>query len=376
MSEPTFVKTDTDSNAELPPQKIVIEGNIEFPEVTIFQKKERPDEKMVRIYRGVTKNDPGAAEQPPYALRTIDEYGRVTVMKDAKSEVENLANNPSYENLEAYLGKTEDYRTDEQRRRLEADLYQIEERVLQKGWSIRDGLVNSQIGHGGGTADYGLSPYTSSTLDPSEASGYSSAAVLVYEIPVSMIQARAADSEGEVQIKGGLNRNELVAIITHQPPVGRKKLNSEAELTKAISEIDKVLQTAPLSGADFKEALTKQINKEKEFDRRQREDDLSQIRVRRVVRLAGTFPKVKLNLETLAEAAKESSTDIYTQAKYKIFDYYADAYKELIGSDAEIRDEEFNDSKGEKKHFERENISDEMLLKIKKLIQYFQVKKK
>lgn len=347
---------------------IQIPNTSAFAEAVILLRKEIPTEKMVRVYRGVNEIGSSVLTQVPYAMRAEDETGRgTTILEDIKQEVESLADRPTYEHLLAYVDKIRPHLSERELRWLESDLRKIEDGVLE-GHSLRTELIYNQIGHNGGVADSGLSPYLSASYNPKEALGYTrgDGALLVIDVPISKIEDFGSDSS-ETNIKGALKPEYITAVI----PRNGKDIGDQ-DIAQAIAGISETMDISVYDTAEDQKARGEQIATNKEKDKQQWQADAEAIRQKRTATLATQFPELDLDIQVLQKTASETGTDVYTETRRRIFDYYAERFSKIGRGGRNIGEYEYESdiSYGTRKSYDRDNITDEMLYKLREHVSY------
>lgn len=342
-----------------------------FTEAIILPKKEMPTEKMVRVYRGVNQLDASLLQQIPYAMRadSEDSFGSV-VLDSVRQEVDTLATEPTYEHLLAYVNKAKPQLNENQQKRLDRDLAKMEDGIL-KGYSVRTEIIYDQIGHNGGTADSGISPYLSASYSPGEALGYTrpDGALLVIDVPISQIEDFGKDGT-ETNIKGALDSRYITAII----PRNGMDLRDQASEQAIATALQTVTESSQVPVYDTNEAQSvrgNQIATNQEKDKQQWQIDAEAVRQKRTTNLFSQFSEIGLNSQAVQQAPTESGTDIYTKTKTDIFDYYADRLSKLGRGGRNAADYEYVSEAeyGARKKFDRANVTDEMLLQLRTFVQ-------
>ena len=339
-------------------------------EAVILTRKEIPTEKMIRVYRGVNQVDSSVLTQVPYAMRAEDETGRgITILEDARREVELLAVQPTYKHLLSYVDKVNPYLNKRELRWLEDDLRRIEDGVLE-GHNLRTELIYSQIGHNGGVVDSGLSPYLSASYDPKEALEYirRDGALLIIDIPISKIEDFSSDSS-ETNIKGALKPEYITAVISR----GNRDI-SEQDIEHAISGVSEAAKISVYDAIEAQRSRREQIAANKESDKQQWQADVEAVRQKRVTTLVTQFPELGLDMQTLQKTGVDAGTDIYIEARRRIFDFYADRFSKIgkRGRKTEDYDYQSDISHEARKSYDRNNITDEMLYKLREHVLYLE----
>lgn len=344
---------------------VKIENGGEFSEAIIFDKKEVPTEKLVRLYRGVNHLDTSVLEQIPYAMRTESETGKPAALEQVRQEVDALAQNPTYENLMAYADKVRPNLKPDEARRFDADLARIEDGILG-GYSTRKELVAKQIEHGGGYyGDSGISPYISSSFDPYEAAGYGNEGLIIMDVPLSQIEDFRADAT-EANIKGALDKKYITAILPRGRGGKREKEQLNQEIYRALQKVYEAAPAPLYAEEELRAEREQKLSREAQLDAEQWKKDVEMVRQKRVANLARRFREVKLETQN----ATEQGVDIYTKAKRDIFDFYKARLEKIGRNGRNIEDYEYQEQDySERKKFDREKADDIMLLKLKVLVE-------
>lgn len=347
---------------------IKIENGGEFPEVIILERQEIPTEKMVRIYRGINHTDSSILQQVPYAMRAESETGKPTTVEDVRQEVEDLAQDPTYESLIAYVDKMQPNLSPREQDRMDTDLTNIEDGILN-GNSTRRQLIRKQAEHAGGAwAESGLTPYISASFSADEAAGYGEEGLLVMDIPLSQIEDFNPDST-ETNIKGALKPEYITAILARK----RDTKNSRGEKTtqqlhNALQKVNELRETPFNDDAASRSKRKEKLAADTEVDREQQKKDIEKVRERRVKKLVKAHPELKIDFGNQQKNAEEEGIDVYTKTKNDIFDYYKNRMTKIGRNGRDIDDYDFFESSWEgRKKFDRDNINDIMLKKLREL---------
>lgn len=355
--------------ANIETKKLSIEGDTEFPEAIILEKQEVPREKLVRIFRGINHLDSSLLEQVPYAMRKESGTGKPVNLEEVRGEVETLAKNPTYENLLAYSEKVRPYLSSEEVARLDDDVTSVEEEILE-GTSTRKSLLYKQIGHNGGWGDSGATPYISASFDPYEAVGYGNEGLMVLDVPLSEVEDFSPDGK-EVGIKGALDKKYITAVIPRK--INRQGGGSKDETNKQLYQtLLKVYETtdAPLLNAEELRSMRETKSVEVAvLDKNQWEKDVAVVRQKRIKKLVAKFPEVGPNMQAVQEKSIEEGVDVYTGVKRYVFDQYKSRLGKIGRNGRDVTEYDFSTSQyGERKKFDRENVTDVMLLKLRELV--------
>ncbi len=351
----------------------VASNNRDFKEAIIFTKEAAATEgkePTIRLYRGINHLDESLLDQIPYAMRSQNvKNGRLdkpTKLEAVRHEVNVLTHEPSYENLVAYVQKVRPLLRPEEQSRLDAELEEIEQAVLG-GVTMRKELVFNQIKHLGGIsgAEWGITPYLSATTDPFEASGYGQEGVVVIDIPLSEIEDFGAMGT-EVAIKGSLDPKYISGILPRQGSAGKSIDHSEtnAELKRSIAMFDRV-QPPAVDVAKLSFARAEKLATQEESDRAQWEKDVELIRNTRAKKLSRLFSEVVLPPEVMA-----NTSDILTATQHAIFDHYAERFGKTGRFKKNVADYDYDVGDGHRIKYDRNNITEEMLRKLRRLVEH------
>ena len=347
---------------------IKIDNGGQFPEAIILTKQEIPTEKMVRIYRGINRLDNSVLNHVPYAMRTENETGQPTTLEDVKQEVTDLAQNPTYENLVAYVDKVQQNLSPKERLRMDADLTRIEDGILE-GNSTRKELIFKQIEHGGGSwAESGISPYISASSNPSEAAGYGDEGLMVIDVPLSEIEDFGVNNT-EINLKGALDNKYITAILPRKRnEAGDNKKDTKQQLHRALQKVNESVTMPLYTDTETHSEREKKFATDTESDKEQQKKDVEKVQQRRIEKLAKTHPELKINVWDEQKKSKKRGVDIYTKVKQDIFDYYKNRMAKIGRSGRDIETYDFSESAyGGRKEFNREKTSDIMLTKLREL---------
>ncbi len=344
---------------------VSVEDGGQFPEIIIFNKNERSPEKMVRIYRGINHMDASVLEQIPYAMRTESGTKTPKILEGVKLEIDNLANNPTYENLLAYYNKVRPSLLPHEADHLDVDLKKIEDRVLS-GFSVRSEIKDRQTEHNGGWAEHGISPYISASLDMYVASGYGTGGLIVMDIPISQIAFLRTHSD-EVGIKGVLDKRYVTAVLPRKFDPENKIKKSNIDLYKAMERLNEVAPVASVYGNELKKERDRLRSEETEIDKVQWKKDVEGVRQKRFSNLKKIFPEVNLVLR----GTYEPDIDFFTKAKRDIFDFYELQLTALGMGLRNIEEYSYESEFGVTKRFDREKADEVMLIKFRMLVDHF-----
>ncbi|PIU03984.1 hypothetical protein COT44_00475 [Candidatus Shapirobacteria bacterium CG08_land_8_20_14_0_20_39_18] len=352
---------------------------ISIPGATIFKEavlidREKTGEKMVRVFRGVIQLDKSITNQTAYAARSQDYSGAdLKIIEEVKPEVELLADQPSYESLVQYANKIRPYLTEKEQERLDRDLRETEDNILE-GSTLRTELVYHQILHLGVVADSGITPYLSASYDFTTAWEYTreGGGLLVIDLPVSRL-VDFGPNQSEVNIKGYIKPGEITAIVP--------RVKGNTNYTEIGNVLSLVTRETNVPLYELSEALIirgQQYQKDQEWDKRQHSLDVEAIRKQRTEALREQFSEVDLNPVHTQALAVEKKTDIYQVSKELIYDFYAKRFGEIGGRNRKIEDYDYGlgDQNYFREKFDRDKITDEMLVKLREQVGYTERKEK
>jgi hypothetical protein len=174
--------------------------NPAFEGLVIFENKNEPKEKTVRVYRGVNNIDANIFNQTCYALRGIDQ--NTEAGKEVKSAVKMLLQNPTYENFLKYKELASPLLDDFGKRYLE-DFDKLSQKYILDGSSFAHFLHWETFNHSGTVSMFLPSPYLSVSHSLLESFGYirGHGAVLVLDIPISNLHSNTGCTENTVDLE-------------------------------------------------------------------------------------------------------------------------------------------------------------------------------
>ena len=339
---------------------------------TIEIKREPNPEPQVVVYRGV--NDPESIlRQSPYAMRVIGPDGNVTINENLEPLVQELAQNPTYENLlkvynsinEYYNGIVNDEsvsgevkeRIKEEKRRLTEELREIENEVLN-GEPLPKILIFRQIFHNRGIMEGGLTPYLSASINPQEAANYGSY-LLVLSLTPNLITAINTQGK-EIMIKGALSKENLIGIVII--PRGTENLSNLSKITENVIKNSGVNQITNIENILEEEIKSWEQNVNK--DRRA----VIKKRVRELIKAFSNFivdqaDEKKFNPEFREVLKKEykSSKNLYTSFLRAIFEILARRIEELGG---------------QLENFDKNKANEKMLEQLREILNKLEQKRK
>jgi hypothetical protein len=365
---------DSNQESEQPIDRLVMEFkasgvNVEKVSVPggsgdmlILKKSESVPQDSVRIYRGYNHLDPSILNQAPYAMRALNQdSSSINGIEGIRGHVDALAHEPTYGNLIAYAEAMRPYLSPAADEKMEQEIADIEDNVLS-GYSLRTELRMNQVGHAGGVADVGVSPYLSASFNPSESLGYTQGdgSVLVLDIPLSELEGYTGGDE--VQIKGGLDQKYITAVIP------RKALGNTDQEQQILSNLLKAMPTAPEALSQNAEKLQSAKQRQKEvdsqFDSLHRTADIHAIQHRRYEKLKPLFPDLSFELTS------QEMEEPYTATMKKIYSSYQERFTALDGHEPDISEYKYLDRSGLTQQMDEAKLNPEMLLNLKEIIEH------
>ena len=86
-------------------------------------------------------------------------------------------------------------------------------------------------------------------------------------------------------------------------------------------------------------------------------------------KLAKTFPEMEINFQDALKESVEQDIDVYTKVKEDVFDEYKSRLERIGRNGRRIDDYKFESSYGNQEKFDREKISEVMLVKLRDLVE-------
>lgn len=348
--------------------KVVNLGTQTFPEAIIFNRPESQEqettEKMVRIYRGINHLDDSILSQIPYGMRAEIGGGKIKAIESIRHLVENLAQNPTYENLMIYLDGVRPNLSKEENKRLDYCLDLAERRLLEDDFTMRDILLMEQIAHSGGVhADSGIAPYISASVDPNEAVKYGREGLLVIDLPLSEIEGTGS----EVSIRGALDQKYLTGIIIRNSKIRQSDELRSQELNLALKKTAESMPKNIYNDAESLVMRKEQFENNHKLDRDRQKEDINLLAQRRISKLIEKFPEANIVLPS----DFDKSLEVYRDAQRKVFDFYEEQLRGIDRFGRDIEDFSYREESysGEKK-FDRDKIDEIMLAKLKILVNH------
>lgn len=349
-----------------------------FTEILLFPKK-NPTEPPVRVYRGINHLNADVLRQVSYALRSRQEESDsdIVILEHARKAVENLANQPTHENLLAYLEAVWPDVNDKELTELEEALTRTEDGVLEHGWSLRLQLTHNTYEFGGAYTDMGLTPYLSGTTSPDQAVGYGRAAIMVLDLPSSKVEAMATSTNAETAIKAAIDPEDITAIlIRDRSAIHMESEELSDEIRKAIGVLDGMISYQPLSDEALEKLMSTIRREEKQMDVLNREKDLLSIQKRRAKRIMSLVDEDPFSEEDIVRVMSSNALDRYSAVKQLIYDRFVDRFVTVGGrQEALTKDFEYDYTFGEGStriplYCDRNKITDEMLRKMKRRVEF------
>lgn len=370
-SEEVFINESLEerlTEEELDFKTLKVGGNEEFSKALAIEKEDY-DEKKVRLYRGVNSLDKSVLDQVPYGMRAIDKNKEIKTIESAGEKIEDYLKNPTYENFINYVKEVTPYLNNRETKKMEMEIKSIEECILN-GSSIKKELLFRQNLFNGGSYDIGPSPYLSASRNPYEAAGYGSrGGIIVLDIPEENIDSFNSDSD-EIYIEGKLKKEYIAAIISRGNTKGEITDKAKEDLESTLEELEPLTNSSIYNTDELSDIINRSVEKRKEEEEKRWKKDVEMVRRKRAERLTEKFPEVDLKLSTLTERAENKGVDFYTCLMRGVFDYYETELKSIGRRGRDI--ENYTYDQGKK--FKKENINEEMLLKLRKLVNHLKEK--
>lgn len=332
-----------------PTQPIVVAGQ----EVGFVFKERQSIPGTVRVYRGLTEPDAQSVlNQVSYVARDVDDDNKPTLHTDLVPAAEELANNPTYENLRRTAQLITERASARTARIVGEELERTEESVL-RGDCVRSSLLGFLVERGGGQLDAGIAPYLSASYDPEQALGYSSRGVLlVLNLSPDRLQDFTDNSNGEVGIKARIKPEEIMAVI--DTAVGK------GHVAEAIQQVDLSIGWTKEDEETAKTERVKVLEQQRNWDANQLKIDKELLQYQLAARLAEKYPKLGLTNAKLAQLVEKTGKDVFTLAKETVFDDFATRLR-LIGRPIESSGLTYESKRHGKLPIERDSVTVEML---------------
>jgi hypothetical protein len=367
-------------------QVIKTENCGSFKEAIIFPKEEIPKEKMVRIYRGIKNIDETILSQEPYAIRSENESGKPKIIEQVREEVNRLAEDPTYENLVTYIEKVKPFLTEKEIKYMEDELSGPSgiEDGFEWGQTARYGLLFGQVRHGARFGERGIQPYISATYNIDEANAYGDG-ILVIDLPASKIEDFSEKVEDETRIKGSLDKKYITGILlkdykyyesSSQANTGENKKETRAR--KAVAKLSDAIEIPLFANKEVGKIQKEKFAESRKWDEGQLPKDLDAFYTYSAKRLLELFPEANINVDD-----RMSPSELRSKIQRDIFDYYANLVdiidrevnhdrsnfesKRYTFEDDRIREEKDFDNWNRRHIFDREKITDTMLIELRKL---------
>ncbi len=293
-------------------------------QLIILDQQTEEKEPTIRIYRGLNQIDKNLLEQVPFAMRTFKEKNgerQLEIMNDLKTEVDDLAQNPTYENLLNYVEKAKPRLEPQEIKSLEEKVRNVEECVLE-GESVRNKINRMQILEGTAKATSGMTPFISFVPKAEYATGFGKA-VMVVEVPLSMISDMNVEGH-ELNLKGALDPKYIKAFVPYEQ--NPKTEDFYQELATAMKILDQKIGVPKVSEQEAVALRKQKLAQEDEADKKQLPIDLKLVRLKRTERLKEEFPQIVIDIDKL----QAENDDVYSKAKEEIFDALLVQLKSVI----------------------------------------------
>lgn len=352
------------------PSKIVpIQMGTSFPEAIIIEKEAVRDEQRLRVYRGINHLDESMLAQIPYALRTEHESGKPIALGSVRSEVERLAEEPTYEHLANYVDKVRPLLSEKEQARLDADLDTIERWVLELGHSVRKALMYRQIVHNGGWGTSGTAPYLSASTDFAHAAGYGSkhgGGVLVLDVPLSKLEDFDGADE-ELCIKGVLDPSYITAIVPHVVQrIDDAVWKEDAQY--AAMRLNELMPAEGPTQEEWLELRKQKVAAREQWDEAQRAKDIEAIARRRTGRLLARFPEAVVD----SQARTGTDSENYVRVKQAVYDHLKARFEKHNRAPLEMQSYRSEDPEKGHVYFKREEVDDLMLEEARRVVEYLE----
>ena len=357
-------------NTGIKSERYQMAGNPAFPEVIVLRHREQSREKMVRIYRGIDAVT-SPLQQASYAMRSINtERTQVKVIDAVRPFVEALTQDPTLENVYAYVEAMSPLVSEKERNDLVNEMKSIESSVLQ-GWPVRTSLRMLQVQRGGVHPDVGLAPYVSATPDPETAAAYARGRILVMDIPLAEVEDFNLGG-GEAKIKVAIKPEYITAIISknsHEYSRSERDEGSESQLKAALEQVNLVTDSPLYTEDELLEVLALQqaIDQADDIERHAR--DFEFLKTKEAERIVATFPECGFTFAEAMRQAGEQGTTVFDVVTKTIFDVYA---PRLVATDRlkEYGIEDytygaFDRETGDYQHFNKDAITEEALVSLR-----------
>ena len=144
--------------------------------------------------------------------------------------------------------------------------------------------------------------------------------------------------------------------------------DDQAGMQAIDAMLQTVSETAQIPAYDPEETKLvreNQLASNQEKDRKQWLVDVEEVRQKRTANLISQFSEVGLNAQEVQQKASDAKSDIYTETKTDIFDYYTNLLGKIGRGGKNASDYEYESGKS----FDRDNISDRMLFQLRTLVQ-------
>lgn len=327
------------------------------------QIEEEVNEKRVRIYRGVGQLET-IFKQVPYGIRKSD--GSIfsgPKSLEIKEVVEEMATQPTYENLTKYIKLASENGGDS--KKLNEKLLEIENDVLRPGvnYGFTESLQFETFKHSGGLMmESGISPYLSASFDLKEALGFTKkgGVVMVIDIPISKLNFYGKDTDGELFINGTLDSKYIRALIPKAEDIDDE--NEQEVLEKINQSVENIPGNVFLKN-ELPKVVSDDSSQREELIKKNDEISLKQIQNKRAKDLMQLYGYRIPEIENLIAESQED-VDPYSKTMRAIFDAYKSRL-EKIGLNLDSYDYQsgtFLNPKSE--GYIRDRVSEKMLKKL------------
>jgi len=311
----------------------VIPINVEgFSEAIILNPDENPsNEKMIRVYRGVSRLDETVLNQVPYAMKIDSDkkYGEsVLNNQDVKQSVDDLAENPTYTNFLDYINIIEPFLEKNQKQWYHDSLSRIEKDILQ-GDSLLSNLRIDHYSFAAGAGMSGYSPYISMALTPDMANEFAfdrghQSGILVMEVPSSKLEILFGPDNNEVEYKGCLDQKYIKAIIVKDTTSKEKTVTNPSLIQKTIGIVDKEIKGSIYSPDELTQFRNQQWQERLKNDENQKLIDKQAVEQEKFKRLFSKLTDFKIDPKTL-----ETENNVYYKYMDMAYDFYDEKLRQL-----------------------------------------------
>jgi len=143
----------------------------------------------------------------------------------------------------------------------------------------------------------------------------------------------------------------------------------QQEITQVLQKVPESTPTSLYSDEELQLERKKKLSLQNDLDKQQWQEDVEEIRKKRVGQLITQFPEVTMDLQNRRDSS-DQEIDIYTKVKTDVFDYYKNRLEKIGRTGRNIDDYKYQEqAAGQEKKFDREKPNDIMLVKLRELVQ-------